>query len=247
MKTRSVVMILVLILSSHLGLAQQPRQVQRRPVERPLLKRNVTVIDIRTATPLMAKVRDVKGSRVAMAPPSPGMVAQALTVAQLRATLHEAGLKDVLPPAEYARFTPTQLSVEGKGSALFEAPLWVDPIQVQFDTSFDDNPYLHIISGPKIALKEAGAFVLDFLIKIQGSQPGNTYRCEVLKGEDVFQQIALTQETQEPQHLLVVFQQGVPTPPVPNPWVGICVHGSGQVTPPDWIRWTLYQVVVTKL
>jgi hypothetical protein len=239
--------IMILVLSAHLGLAQQPRPVQRRPIERPLLKRNALVVDIRSATSALAKVRDVKGSRVAIAPPVPGMVAQALTVAQLQATLHEAGLKDVLPQAEYARFTPTQLSVEGKGYALFEAPLWVDPSQVQFDTSFDDNVYLHIMSGPKIALKEAGAFVLDFLIKIQGSQPGTAYRCDVIKGEDVFQSLALTQETQEPQHLLVVFQQGLSAPPVPNPWVGIRIHGSGQTTPPDWIRWTLYQVVVTKL
>jgi hypothetical protein len=248
MKTRSLIMILVLAISAGFGLAQQPQQVQHRPIERPLPKLKVHVIDIRTATAVQAKAAVVRDSRIAVRPlTGPAMVAQALTVPQLKVTLHDAGLNDILPTAEYARFSPAQLSVEGKGHMLCQAPLWADPSEFIFDTSLDENQWFSIRSGPKIALQEAGAFVLDFLIKIQVSQPGTAYRCDVLKGDDVFQEITLTQETPAPQHLLVVFQQGVATPPQTNPWVGIRIHSSGQQNPPEFVRWTLFEVVVTKI
>lgn len=248
MKKRSLVMVMVLVFSSPFVLAQQPRPLPRRPVERQLAKRNVTIIDIRTAKPLVAHVQAARDTRAAVKPPGAGrVVAQALSVAQVRTTFLEAGLKDIVPAGEYARFGPTQLNVEGKGYLMLQAPLWVTPSDIDFDGTFDQNQWIHIVSGPKVRLSEAGAFVLDFLVDFPDADLRQTFRCDVIKDEDVFQQIECSRDSTGPQHILVVFQQGTPTPPLVNPWIGICLHNSGYQSGLDWIRWYLYQVVVTKL
>jgi hypothetical protein len=248
MKTRTLIMIVLPVVAVSFGLAQQPRQVQRRPVERPLHKLAVKVIDIRTASAVRAKVAAVRDARVAVIPmPGQGVVAQALTMGQLKATFHDAGLADIQPTNEYVRFTPTQLSVEGKGHMLCQAPLWAEASHFIFNTSVDENQWYDIHCGPLITLKEPGAFVLDFQIEIQADQPGQNYLCDVIKGKDIFQEITLTQETSGPQHLLVVFQQGAPPPTQIYPWVGIRIRSSVQRNPPDFVRWMLYQVVVTKI
>lgn len=248
MKIRSLLPMMVLVVAASLLLAQQPRTLQRAPVQRSLSKARVTVVDLRTARPLVAPVQTARAARAAVVPPATGrMVAQAMAVSQVRTALLEAGLKDAVPASEYARFSPGQLSVDGKGYMLLEAPLWVGPSDVHFDATFNENEWLHIVSGPKVRLQEAGAFVLDFLVDFPDADPRQTFRCDVLKGEDVFQQIEVTRDSAGPQHILVVFQQGTPTPPAVNPWIGICIHNTGYVNGLDWIRWYLYQVTVTKL
>jgi hypothetical protein len=243
-------MILAPFLLATFVTAQQPRpqtrQLQRAPVQRQLLKQNVTVVDIRTATPLVAKVQAAREARKSIAPPGSGrVVARALNVAQVRTTLAEAGISDVSPAGEYASFSPTRLSAGSKGHMLLQSPLWVDADQVQFDASLDENPYLALRSGPKVRLLEAGAYVLDFLVDLPDADSRQSFRCDVLKGEDVFQQIECPRDPSGPQHILVVFQQGTSSPQ--NPWIGICLHNKDHVSGPDWIRWYLYQVVVTKL
>jgi|GEM_PF-5940884 len=247
MKTRSLVLITGLVLCASLSLAQQPRQVQRQPVERPLSRRNITLVDLRTATPLVAKAGTARASRMSSMPPGVGKVAQALTAAELRTAFIGAGLNDVPSASEYCRFTPTQLSAGEKGYILFEAPVFVRPSEVWFNTALDAFPYLHLVDGPKVLMREAGTFVLDFSIFLYTGQKGTPFRCDVLKGQDVIQQMTVTSEPVESQHILVVFRQDVPNPPGSENWIGISLQTVEQTTPPESNWWWLYQVVVTKL
>jgi hypothetical protein len=234
-------------LSSWLITAQQPKQLQRAAVKRQLPLRSVTVVDIRTATAPVAKLRAAGDPRAVIAPLMAGQVAPALTTAQLKGMLSDAGIQNTSPSGEYARFGPGRLSADGKGYMMLQAPLWVDPFQIQFDGTLDENQWLAIASGPKIRLQEGGAFVLDFLFDVPAADPGKTYRCDVIKDNDVLQQINFTEDTPGPQHLLVVFQQGQPDPPTSGPLIGIRIRNAGPEAHPDWIRWSLFQVVVTKL
>lgn len=249
MRSRSLALVIVMaiVLSAEVGQAQQPRQLQRRPVERPPSVRKVMVADIRTATPLLAKARAAGDTRAMVLPVEAAKVAPTLSAAQLKAMLAEGGLQNVSPAGEYVRFGPRQLSVDGKGYMMLNAPLWVDPTMIQFDGTLDENQWLYITSGPKIRLQDGGTFVLDYLFDIPAADPGKAYRCDVVKDNDILQQINFTEDTPGPQHLLVVFQQAQPNPPTAAPLICIRIHNAGPEAHPDWIRWYLYQVVVTKL
>lgn len=250
MRARTVAMVLAPLVLATFVLAQQPRpqtrQLQRAPVQRQLAKKTVTVVDLRTATPLVAKAQAARETRKSVALPVSGrMAARALTVAQVRSTLLEAGISDVSPAGEYALFTPTQLSAGNRGHLLLQAPLWVGPDMVQFDTALDENQFYALKSGPKVRLLEAGTYVLDFEIDIPAADPGQSYRCDVYKGDDLLQQIQFSEGSPDSHHILVVFQQGTSGPQ--NPWIAISLHNKDYVSGLDWIRWHLYQVAVTKL
>ncbi len=250
MRVRSLSMVLVPLVLATFAVARQPkpqtRQLQRAPVQRQLAKKNVTVVDIRTAAPLVAKVQAARETRAAVTPPgSARMATRAMSLAQVKTSLVEAGINDVTPAGEYAVFTPTQLSAGGKGHMLLQAPLWVDPNMVQFDGTADQNEWLHIVSGPKVRLLEAGAYVLDFEIDIPAADPNQAYRCDVYRGDDLLQQIQFSEDSPDPHHILVVFQQG--TSGAQNPWIAISLHNKDYASGLDWIRWYLYQVTVTKL
>lgn len=246
MKIRSLLAIVVLVLAASILLAQQPRQLQRRPVGRTLSKTNVTVVDLRTAGPLVAKARAAAKARQAV--PAFGakrMAVQALSAAQVKTALADAGINDVSPSGPYAIFTPTQLSAGAKGFMLLQAPLWVETDQAQFDTALDENQYYNLMSGPKVRLLQAGTYVLDFEIDIPAADPNQAFRCDVFKGDDLLQQIQFAKDSTEPHHILVVFQQGTSGPQ--NPWIAIAVHSKDYAGGLDWVRWYLYQVAVTRL
>ncbi|HSQ79401.1 MAG TPA: hypothetical protein VLN41_02305 [Candidatus Bathyarchaeia archaeon] len=246
MTKRTPASILVIAFCASLGLAQQPLKIKPRPVQTKMKIKNVAVVDLRTARPLAAKVQAARPNLKPVTPPAAvRVVPQAMSVAQVRASLVEAGIGDVSPAGEYALFTPTQLSAGNKGHMLLQAPLWVDSNMVQFDGTADQNEWLHIVTGPKVRLFEAGAYVLDFLVDFPDADPRQTFRCDVVKGEDVFQQIEVARDSAGPQHILVVFQQAATSPQ--NPWIGVCLHNTDYVSGLDWIRWYLYQVTVTKL
>jgi hypothetical protein len=258
MRSRPLITVLALVLSVQLGWAQQPKQLQQRQIERKPAVRKALVADIRTATPLMAKARTAGDTRAVVGPSdvievtgrltrAARSVALTLDAAQLKDMLAQGGVQNVSPAGEYVRFGPRQLSVDGKGWMMLQAPLWIDPLMIQFDGTLDENQWLNITSGPKIWLVEGGTFVLDYLFDIPAADPGKAYRCDVMKNDDVLQQINFTEDTPGPQHLLVVFQQAQSDSPDVGPLIGLRIHNAGPEAHPDWIRWSLYQVVVTKL
>jgi hypothetical protein len=246
MKIRSLLAIIVLVLAASLLLAQQPRPLQRRPVQRQMQNKNFSVVDLRTAKPLVARVQVASKTGKPVVPPGAARsVSQALSVAQVKASLAEAGINDVSPSGAYALFTPTQLSAGSKGFMLLQAPLWVDANEIQFDTALDQNEFYDLMSGPKVRLLEAGTYVLDFQLDIPAADPNQAFRCDVYRGDELLQQINFSEDSQAAHHILVVFQQAASSPQ--NPWIAIAIHSKDYVSGLDWVRWHLAQVAVTKL
>ena len=248
MPKRILVAVVFIALAAQLVLAQQP-QLQRQkvaPPAKPKVKTAVTVIDLRNVTadkkPPKRAADPVYSMRMASGPKTTAVAA--LPAAQLSEALKGAGIS-VVPANVYARFTPGQLNVPGKGYLLLAAPYWSYPDRAEFYSSYSgSSPW--IWNGPKVVLREPGTYVFDFLVDYAGAPVGSFYECEVSVGFLGYQVQAIMR-TADPQHILVIWPVDQAMISLSDEQRSIGIHCYRSDSRDQLEPWTLYLVDVTKL
>jgi hypothetical protein len=233
---------------------QPAEQAQENPpVTKASQSSNATVIDVRniavSAPQPGADKQNIFSNKVA-SPSEPAATFSSLNASELKNILSDSGLQ-FTPSNLYMRLSPKQISVSGKGYLHPYKPYIVIPNFMIFDefyTGTDSSCGIHLV------LKEAGTYVLDFLIEFEDGYPvGTVYPCKVLKSMSSALQTVNVSKADGPQHILVVVNYDG------SAW-GSSVVATGanlnqlyglRLEKPEGsyyeFRWKFYQVDVTKM
>ena len=177
---------------------------ENRPVSKARQVSKATVIDVRNIAVPVPQPGANQGNIISFKTASPSEPAAnlvSLDSSQLKDILSDSGLQ-FTPSNLYMRLSPKQISVSGKGYLHPYKPYIVVPSFMLFDefyTGKDSSDGIHVV------LKEAGTYVLDFLIEIVDGYPvGQVYPCKVLKSLSSTLQTVNISKVDGPQHILVV-------------------------------------------
>jgi hypothetical protein len=214
-------------------------------VAKPLPRAAVTVIDLRNVVvdkkPPKREAEPTYSLRMKV---GARMNATALNAVQLSEALKGAGIS-VPPPNVYARLTPGQISAAGKAYMFLMFPSEVYPDRVEFDSSSLGNERFST-NGPMVVLREAGTYVVDFLVEFPGVPAGLSFECRVMGGLGVLQLQEISAQS-GPQHILVVVSQDAFRQGQDDLQKSIGLHCSRSALKDATIGWTLYLVDITKL
>jgi len=229
--------------------AQRP-QLQRQqisPSEKPKVQTAVTVIDLRQVTaekkPPKRAADPVYSTRRMSGAGSKSAVA-ALPLSQLGEALRGVGIG--APPANvYARFTPGQLTVPGKGYMILAAPYWTYPDHAEFYSTAEGGAPM-IWNGPAVVLREPGTYVFDFVVEFPTSPSGTFHDCGVQVGFTTYQ-IQAVESINGPQHILVIWPIGQDMLDLGDELRSVGIHCSKPRAGDQVLTWKFFLVDVTKL
>ncbi len=235
-------------LTAAVALAQAPARQRVAPREKPRPRAAVAIIDLRDVAidkkPPKRLAEPATALRVK--PPShTNAVSAAFSPGQLREVLRDIGLGAV-PPNVYARFTPSAMSVPGKGFLFLLVPTWVYPDHVQFFSSGGGGDLTWVYNGPAVVLREPGTYVFDFLVEFNDAPVGTPYTCEAMIG-DVPVGDQTVENTGGLQHVLVVKALDAALLALGDAMKSVGIHCFKSSGPQVLAGWTLYLVDVTKL
>lgn len=247
MPKRIFVAVVFITLAAQIILAQQSKMQKAVPLEKPKVKTAVTVIDLRNVTADKKPPKRAADPSYSMRKMSTGgtkTAVSALAAGELSEALKGAGIS-VVPSSVYARFTPGQSRVQGKGYMFLAAPYWSYPDRAEFYSSYTGSaPW--IWNGPEVVLREPGTYVFDFLVDYTGAPVGSFYECEVHVGF-VGYQVQAVMRTGDPQHILVIWPVDQAMISLPDDQRSIGIHCYRSDSREQLEPWTFYLVDVTKL
>jgi len=244
-----IVVLAFFALAAPIASAQRP-QLQRQkiaPTEKPKVQTAVTVIDLRNVTadkkPPKRAADPVYSTRL-MSGGGSRPAAAALPLSQLGEALKGVGIG--APPANvYARFTPGQPTVPGKGYLLLAAPYWTYPDHAEFYSTAEGGAPM-IWNGPAVVLREPGTYVFDFVVEFPTSAPRTFYNCGVQVGFTTYQ-IQAVENMNGPQHILVIWPIGPDMLDLSDELRSVGIHCSEPGAGGQVLTWTFYLVDVTKI
>ena len=218
------------------------------PRQKPRSATAVTVIDLRNVVDEKKPPKrepDAFFSTRMKSVSNPRASAAALGPMQLSEALRGAGI-NIEPLNVYARFTPGQPNVYGKGYVYFESPNWVYPDHADFNLMKQRGPGYENPNGPLVVLREPGTYSLDFLVEFPSTPAGAHVTCCVMAGPSC-RQVKLLRTEGGLQHVVVIraLDQAAMALDDEMRSVGIyCFTENSSQTP---LSWLFYLVDVAKL
>lgn len=248
MSKRFLCALVLVFFAFGLAAAQQPMRQKTAPMAKPRPRSAVTVIDLRNVAnekkPPKRAPEATYSTRMMHGQGSNAAVA-ALAPMQLSEALRGAGIS-VTPPNVYARFTPGQTRIPGKGYMYLASADWAFPDHVEFHDFHLDYEGVAPENGPMVVLREPGTYALDFLVEFTHAPVGTPYGCDVLVGSGILQVQAL-EKTGGPQHIVVIWSLDPAMLGLQDEQRSVGIHCYMTGRSARIVPWTLYLVDVTKL
>lgn len=225
---------------------QAPKRIGVAPREKPRLTAAITVIDLRDVAsdkkPPKREPGQVFLPRMMMPGSSPNRPLSGLPPGQLSEALRSAGIGPMATNV-YARFTPGQSNLTGKGYLFLAFPAFVFPDHAEFQSGTRDQ-FTGNLGGPRVVLRQPGTYTIDFLVEFTAAPAQAFVICQSVVGTAI-RQVKTLRAAGGPQHIVMVYTLSPEAAGAPDEdrSIGInCFQEAG----PEKTPWTLYLVDVAK-